>query len=87
VANAFGNPVANAYRSDPGVMKLGANNRGTQAQAIEDVEMALRLPEKSGMRVCTSLATLIAVRVDVGVLKILGLVTTARNSLNIRPWF
>jgi hypothetical protein len=45
--------VANAYRSDPGVMKLGANNRGTQAQAIEDVEMALRLPEQSGMRVCT----------------------------------
>jgi len=49
----LGNPVANAYRSDPGVMNLRANNCGTQAQAIKDVEMALRLREQSGVRLCT----------------------------------
>ena len=47
------NPVADAYSSDPGVVKLGANNWRTQAQAIKDVEMALGLPEQSGARLCT----------------------------------
>ena len=45
--------MANAYSSDPSVMKLGSNNSGTPAQAIKDVEMALRLPEQSGVRLCT----------------------------------
>ena len=49
----LGNSLANAYSSDSGVMNLGADNCGTQAEAIKDVEMALRLPEQSGVRLCT----------------------------------
>ena len=73
--------MANAYCSDPGVMKLGANNRGIEAQAIEDVEMALRLPEQSGMRVCTNLPGHADRRLGGRRgLEDPGLVTTARNS-------